>query len=335
MLRIHFTGEDLARTVVAGTPDPLWEVSISLHRLQRRDTSVVFGPWRSQVLPHIPPAVRLLSPLAPPKGYCLDFLTPPPSGESLAVQTHVLRSTPRTVVRAELDEFRRQNPGRRLPSWTTRLAAGESGVLNRLAQAATSYFDACLHPYWERIASAVTQDRMRRTALLAQGGWESVLAGLHPTARWRYPVLELDYPVDQDLHLQGRGLMLQPSFFCRYQPTSFFDPDLPPVLVYPIEHPAHWASPHASPAPDETVRPLKNLLGAVRARLLQSAGDGTATTSELARRVHTTVPNASRHLTALREAGLIDSRRHHNTTLHTLTPLGAALLNGRPARLPA
>jgi hypothetical protein len=36
--------------------------------------------------------------------------------------------------------------------------------------------------------------------------------------------------------------------------------------------------------------------------------------------------NASHHTTVLRDSGLIASHRHANTVLHTLTPLGAALL---------
>jgi DNA-binding transcriptional ArsR family regulator len=35
---------------------------------------------------------------------------------------------------------------------------------------------------------------------------------------------------------------------------------------------------------------------------------------------------ASQHTTVLRNAGLLVSRRDRNTVLHTLTPLGAAML---------
>ncbi|MFD9902887.1 ArsR/SmtB family transcription factor [Streptomyces sp. NPDC059063] len=331
MLRVHFTGDDLARTVLGDKPDALWEVSISLHRLQRRDTGVVFGPWRSQVLPRIPPAVRLLSPLAPAKGYCLDFLTPA-RRSSRATQIEALRSTGRETIRADLREFRRQNPRLRLPSWCTQLAEGDTGTLGRLALAADTYFDACLAPYWDRVLSQVHRDWMHRTTLLAQGGWEALFRTLHPSARWSYPVLELDYPVDREMHLHGRGLVLQPSFFCRYNVTSLLDPCLPPVLVYPIDHDPGWALPTL---PADTNKPLTTLLGTTRAQLLHAVADGTATTQQLARRTRTTPPNASRHLTALREAALVHSHRHRNTVLHTITRLGTALLNGQQPALPA
>ncbi|MGV9879660.1 helix-turn-helix domain-containing protein [Streptomyces sp. NPDC003006] len=334
MLRIHFTGEDLTRLVFMGEPDPLWEVSISLHRLQRRDAGVLFGPWRTRVLPRVPAGTRMLSFLAPARGYCVDFLTPTLArGASLADQAEDLRATPTTVVRNDLQEFRRQHPAVRFPSWSSRLAEGGTEAMDRLARAATDYFDACLAPYWEHVRGAVAQDRLRRTTLLAKGGLEAALSTLHPSARWRYPVLELDYPVDRDLHLQGRGLVLQPSFFCRYSPTGLYDPDRPPVLVYPITHQPGWThSNRAAPAP---AAPLIDLLGGVRARLLQATADGTATTGELARLVGTTPSNASRHLSALREAALVYSGRHRNTTLYTITPLGIALLNGRQPHLTA
>ncbi|QES36544.1 hypothetical protein DEJ48_26915 [Streptomyces venezuelae] len=133
----------------------------------------------------------------------------------------------------------------------------------------------------------------------------------------------------------GRGLILQPSFFCRYRPTSLFDPLLPPVLLYPIEHEAGWTDPIRLRDRSASLQTSAKLLGVVRARLLEAAADGTSTTGELARRAHTSPPNCSRHLAALRQAALIHSRRHRNTTLHTITPLGIALLNGRQPRLPA
>ncbi|CAM5243118.1 hypothetical protein SMICM304S_07027 [Streptomyces microflavus] len=42
MLRIHFTDADLARTRIATAPDPVWEIAVSLHRLQSRK-----GRWRT------------------------------------------------------------------------------------------------------------------------------------------------------------------------------------------------------------------------------------------------------------------------------------------------
>ncbi|MBB5101931.1 helix-turn-helix domain-containing protein [Streptomyces spectabilis] len=306
-------------------------MNISLHRFQRRDTSVLFGPWRRQVAPSLPAATRLLAALSPARGYTCDFLTPR-TGEDLAAQTEALRSTPRRRLRTELDTFERVNPGTRLPAWTAELATGSAPLLGRLADTAHAYFDAGLRPYWHTVQDAVRRDVMLRARQLAHGGWAAVLDTLHASARWEYPVLSLDFPVEQELRLAGRGLLLQPSFFCRYGPTALFDPSLEPVLVHPVEHRPGWERPRpGAPA----LRSLTALLGRARALLLEAAADGTFTTTELARQTGLTPSNASRHLTALREAALVSSRRHRNTTLHTVTALGVSLLDGCRPSLPA
>ncbi|MEV4424446.1 winged helix-turn-helix domain-containing protein [Streptomyces sp. NPDC049602] len=332
MLRIHFTGEDLGRIRIATGPDPMWEMLMSLYRLRRRDSGVLLGPWLRESLPRVPATTRLLTALAPPVGYSVDFLTPAVGG-GLGDRLEALRSTPLRQVTKDLREFDIQNPKRRLPVICRReLLAGESGAVGRLADAAHAYVDTVLGPFWERIWAQVSRDTARRSAVLVEGGWDALLSTLHPSARWEYPVLRLAFPVDQDLYLGGRGLLLQPSFFCRHAPTTFADPTLPPVLVHPIEHEPHWATPEVGPADG---RPLAALIGPTRAVLLAALADGAATTGQLARRAGTTAPNASRHVASLREAALVSSHRHRNTTLHTVTKLGRALLEGRNVRLSA
>ncbi|MCF3133670.1 ArsR/SmtB family transcription factor [Streptomyces olivochromogenes] len=330
MLRIHFTGEDLARIRIAAEPDPLWELLISMNRLRRRDAGVIYGSWLKETLPQVPASTRALTALAPPVGYSVDFLTAA-AGAGLDHRIEALRATPLPQVHTDLREFTRRNPTRRLPLWSRELVTGEATGLGRMADAADAYFAAVLTPYWDRIRVQVNRDRSRRSTTLLNGGWDAVLSTLHPSARWDYPVLHLDYPVDQELHLRGRGLLLQPSFFCRHAPTTFADPTLSPVLVYPIEHQVDWAAPRTGSADG---RALATLVGPTRAVLLHAVADGTASTGELARRASTTAPNASRHIAALREVSLVSSHRHRNTMLHTVTDLGLALLSGADPLLP-
>ncbi|GAA2818606.1 winged helix-turn-helix domain-containing protein [Streptomyces showdoensis] len=331
MLRIHFTGEDLARMRIAAEPDPMWEMQLSLHRLQRRDAGVVFGPWLRESLARVPPATRLLTTLVPATGYAPDFLTPAVGG-GLAAQVEALRSTPRQRLLRDLRQFARQDVARRLPAWVRELAEGEPAGLGPVADAAQAYIDAVLGPFWERMRAQVGRDRARRSAVLAEGGWDAVLSTLHPSVRWEYPVLRVEGAADGDLHLGGRGLRLQPAFFRRCGPLAPGDPALPPVLVHPIEHDVRWATPDAGPADGQA---LAALIGPTRASLLSALADGVANTGELARLAGTTAPNASRHITALREAALVSSQRHRNATLHTVTELGLALLEGGNPRDPA
>ncbi|WP_217707970.1 ArsR/SmtB family transcription factor [Nonomuraea rhodomycinica] len=325
VLRIHFTGDDLARTRIAPGCDAMWEVMLSLYRLRRREGAIVFSQWKKDALAKAPAATRMLTTLVPTRGYAVDFLTPRTERGSIAAGAEALRRTPRERLRMDLVELSWRHPGRRLPGWLGGLAAGGPRTLDAVAGAAEAYFEACLSPYWPRIRAQVAQERSRRGRVLVEGGWEAVLSTLHPSARWSFPTLELSYPADHDIHLHGRGLVLQPSFFCRRTPITLRDPELPPVLVYPIEHDPAWAhgdAPGRRPA-------LTGLLGPTRAQVLETIAHGDCTTGELARQLDIPGSTASRQATTLREAGLVTSHRLGQAVVHTVTDLGAALLDGR------
>ncbi|MEV1178870.1 winged helix-turn-helix domain-containing protein, partial [Nonomuraea sp. NPDC049784] len=55
-----------------------------------------------------------------------------------------------------------------------------------------------------------------------------------------------------------------------------------------------------------------------------------ATTTSVAERVGISLGSASQHTTVLRNAGLISTTRTGGAVLHTLTPLGQALLHSGP-----
>jgi len=94
-----------------------------------------------------------------------------------------------------------------------------------------------------------------------------VVLGIHFTPR------DLN---DRDLYLDGRGIELQPSAFCWQVPTKLRDPELTPILVYPIQH-----------APG----------------ILRQAS------TEPARRCSISPAAASHQASVLRQAGLITTRR--------------------------
>ena len=76
-----------------------------------------------------------------------------------------------------------------------------------------------------------------------------------------------------------------------------------------------------------TSKALVALLGATRAAALEAIEYG-CTTSGLADLLGVSPPTASYHVTVLRDAGLITTYRRGTTVLHTVSPLGTALLNG-------
>jgi DNA-binding transcriptional ArsR family regulator len=324
MLRIHFTDEDLTRVRVAAAPDPLWEVLLSLHLLGKPDGEVVFGQWRRRTIARLLPAMRVLFQLAPPSGYSPDFLTPTASSSGVEPGIDAILTTPRQRLRRELALLA---SGQLSIAWRRPLAEGDPVTLRRLGEALHLYHRRVLAPDWNHIRARFDVDRAGRARAFADGGTDRVLGGLHPAIRWEQPVLYIGARRDGDIWLHGQGLRLLPSFFCWRDPITLYDPDLPPVLVYPIEHELGWAGPPAGPhAESAASHRLAALLGRTRAAALQTIDSGCTTTG-LARRLSISPASASEHATVLREAGLVVTQREGNAVHHTLTPLGSELLN--------
>ncbi|MFG2141597.1 ArsR/SmtB family transcription factor [Streptomyces sp. NPDC048650] len=321
MLRIHFTAGDLARTRIDDGPDPLWESVLSLHQLQERRQDPTLGAWRRHVMHHGRTALRLLLPLVPARGYFPDFLTPAESADGFEAGLDALLSTPRSQLRHQIGRLTVDRP---VGPWLRSVAEGTAPALQRLGEALCEYRHHAFGTSWLRIRARVDADRARRTRAQWCDGTDAMLRTFEPSMCWRPPVLEADYPVDHDIHLEGRGLLLIPSYFCRHRPVALADPSLPPTLVYP-------ASPVGPGRTSPTAMPgsqLARLLGHTRAAVLESL-DADRTTSELARLTGVSLSSASEHAAVLRGAGLISSSRRRNCVYHRLTPMGLALLDGR------
>jgi DNA-binding transcriptional ArsR family regulator len=327
VLRIVFSGEDILRTRVAPGPDPVWELVLSLHALQERSSDPLTAGWRRTVVDRLRRSgagegLRLLFALAPPRGYFPDFLTPPQGLGGFEAGLAAVRDTPTPRLHRDLTLLA---AGTDLPEGATALARGEPAARVELTDSMRRYGALALDPYWSPIRAAVEADRTRRARALLDGGVEALLTSLRPVARWAGGVLEIqDYPTSRELDLAGRGLLLVPSFFCAGTPVALLDPELPPVLVYPVDRLAALTT----PAPAGAGRgALVALLGRTRAAVL-AASDTGCTTGEVARRLRISPASASQHTAVLRNAGLLVSQRDRNTVLHTLTPLGRAVLDG-------
>ncbi|MEV0285798.1 MULTISPECIES: helix-turn-helix domain-containing protein [unclassified Kribbella] len=334
MLRIHFTPRDLARVTVAATPAPLWEVLLSLHMLQQTDGRLIFDDWRRYVRAKVAPdQMRLLLELTPPKGYSPDFLTPAEAAPDFETTLEMALATPRQEIREQLELLSKYRP---VSPWTRELARGERSSLNKLGRAIRTYHDAAIAPYWKSIGTHVSADHAHRGEALSRHGVDRLLSTLHPRVKWVAPVLQVLDMHDRDLYLDGRGIELQPSAFCWQVPTKLRDPDLKPILVYPIHHaPGMLRQQSTDDCPSSDA--LSSLLGSTRAAALEAAVVG-CTTTELAKRCKISPAAASHQATVLREAGLITTRRVGASVRHEITQLGIWLLSGHGSgnsRLPA
>lgn len=322
-MRIRFTTVDLARTHLADDPDPLWELVNSLQALQSRYDSGLLTGWRRQTAATLRAAdlgarVRCqLFPVAPHAAYFPDLLNPPEAALGFNAGIETILHTPKRRLAAELGRLAGA-PG--AGAWLDDLRAGRTGALTELGDLLRAYHRCVLAPGWDRLRVRVHGDLAMRRQVLRDGGVERLLDSFRPIMRWRRPVLEFTrHPSGREIELGGRGLLLVPSYFARLNAVTVFDAELPQVVVYPIAHDLGW------PAAEH--RALAQLLGETRAAVLRAVADG-CTTTELARRAGIAVASASRHAAVLRAAGLVQTTRFGVCVLHTLTPLGAALLDG-------
>jgi DNA-binding transcriptional ArsR family regulator len=330
VLRMHFTAEDFARIRVASSPDPLWELVMSIHKLRTSTGGLAFQAWRSTALPALaerPKRARelLLRQLVPRRGDFPDFLTPVDAVQGFEQGVQSIMTTPSAQLTRDIELISRQ---RKLPSWAPDLATGERATLDRLADSLRTYHDRVISPFWTVVHAHTDADRGLRARAFLDNGVDGLLESFRPVLRWQRPVLEAEYPVDYDVHLDGRGLLLIPSYFCWHNPVTLIDRSCPvPVLVYPVAHDLTLTSAYGPFADRDTGRRLGALLGRTRGEIL-IALTNMHTTGELARRLNLSPPTVSQHTTVLREAGLLTTRRDANRSLHVVSPLGDALLAG-------
>lgn len=180
-------------------------------------------------------------------------------------------------------------------------------------------------PYWDRIRNRLKAVCDAQGQVAIASGFERMLSTLHPQLRWRSPVLQMPYPVDEEVRLGENGLVLSPSFFL-YDQSCVFVPSTRdtgvPAVAFPVNEAMKvqlWES------EESNEQALGALIGHTRAAALQELAAG-CTTGELAERLGISMAGASKHAAVLRKSGLITTARNRNTALHTLTPLGMALL---------
>ncbi|MCI3928353.1 ArsR/SmtB family transcription factor [Streptomyces sp. AN091965] len=334
--RIHFTVDDLARTRVSPCSLPLMELAAAVRTLQQRGQAVRFGAWRRRALTDLRPEARMVLELVRARRWAPDFLTRAESGSPEDVLERV-RATPRSRIRSDLAHVAADWP---LPPWARHLA-DDRDLFRRLCDSLDHVYDVLLSPHWQQIASSATTEGGTKTRQALTGGMEHLLSSANPhCVRWNAPVLEVTMAsgLDGDLLLEGRGLLLVPSYFGPRWSAVCTASQPQPVLTYPAHSPWDVGSliarfPHAehhSTPPSA----LAALLGPTRAAVLNAVAEHPGcSTNELAVLTGVAPSNASRHATTLRRAGLVHTVRYRNTALHTVTGLGTTLLDS-PCALP-
>jgi DNA-binding transcriptional ArsR family regulator len=114
-----------------------------------------------------------------------------------------------------------------------------------------------------------------------------------------------------------------PSAYIWPNVAAICDEPWQPTIVYPARGIEElWQAPEVPPAS------LARLLGRTRALILASV-DRPISTAALAALTELSPAGASRHLVALRDAGLVSTTRRGHEVLYRRTALGNALLRRR------
>ncbi|MFE6160705.1 ArsR/SmtB family transcription factor [Streptomyces sp. NPDC056486] len=326
MKRIHFTGEDLARTRLATTIGVAAETFDSVKLLRDRDRSPGFHHWRQSVSGQLGEQARPLVALMPARGPMVDVASLAGDATCIEEAAENMLAAPRALWRMELEHIVFQSAHR---SWARSLFSGDPEPRRQLAAALTACHRVNVEPYWGRVSSHLAAVRAAYAGTMAEGGVEQVLHTLCPSlVRWRAPVLEVCHPRDADVYLRGRGLVIAPTAFSSRQVELLqcpLDTAEAPVLAVPTIGDA-TAGTAVWDVSESGGQALGDLLGRTRAAALEAVADGCSTT-ELARRLSISSAAASQHATVLRNAQLITTSRDGRAVLHTTTSLGAALLN--------
>lgn len=333
---MHFTGDDLSRTFLVPSYGPYAEALFCLGVLKdRRNAGALYGGWRQAVVAGHRDAQLIGRFIGNPLD--LDLFTligkvgsvPEGNASLLAVKRRHLEAEVEAAAR-HAATFRAGSAAT-LPRWAFRLPADRE-VRSVFAAGMRACCDKAVAPFWSRISSYLQAEAALRGRVLARDGVGRFLDTLHSDVRWRAGVLCVQDGAGHlvDVKLHGRGIAVVPSVFCRRVTPyiSAVDPDGPAVLFYPALRDVAdayrlWTDGQHQP----TSKALAALLGSTRARALDAIGTG-CTTTELADRLGISLATASSHASVLRAAGLIATRRHGSAVLHSISPLGSALLNG-------
>ncbi|MDT0428931.1 ArsR/SmtB family transcription factor [Streptomyces salyersiae] len=319
---LHFHESDLLRCRFALSP--LWETQEAVRTLGRPGRHGYHLPWLRRTGGS---AARLdLAPLhllMPDGGHNPDFICPPPLGPLASFEEEIaaLRAVDPQVARDDIALTLADVPGGARSVAGRRMLADPARTVRELADLLEQAWRVLVEPYWPRLRALLEADIAYHSRRLAEVGFERLLGEISPQLRWTDSTLTVTGTRGDHMRvLGGEGLVLMPSVFVWPDVVGGYEPPWLPAVIYPARGIGGlWAQ-----ASDRTPDALARLLGRARADVL-CALDEPAGTSALAHRLGLAPSSVSAHLSVLRGAGLLTSRRYGHQVLYERTPLGMAL----------
>jgi DNA-binding transcriptional ArsR family regulator len=299
---------------------PTWETMGAVRLLIDPRGRLYHQAWHAAVGQAARQALEPLLAVSPLKGWVPDFLSPPPAvpAPSLGAQLDQIRATPAGHVAADLARCHGTLTGKAREIVGAMLPDPEA-ARDSLASLIEVAWGDLVRPFWPEIEALLDADVAYRSRQLADRGLRPMLEGINPVITWREHGVHLDDKRGDVVDLAGRGLLLMPSAFSWPLVIAISGQPWQPTIAYPARGIAGlWQRPAAPP--DALVR----LLGATRATILAGLEQPVSTTA-LAQRHGLSPSGASRHLIALRDAGLVRGDRHGHEVRYARTRLGTEL----------
>ncbi|MGW3954999.1 DUF5937 family protein [Streptomyces sp. NPDC004752] len=323
---LHFEEIDFLRCRFAVSP--LWETHQAVRTLKLADRHGYHAPWLRRI--RTGAAGLDLAPLwllMPRRGHSPDWLGPPPIGPAATFEEEIaaVRAADPAAAREDTARSLAETPGALRSPYGRAWLADPERMVRELAGLLEDAWQVLLAPHWPRLRTLLEADIAFHSRRFAQVGLGGLLPEISDRCSWQGGTLTVASPGRYERRLGGQGLVLMPSVFVWPDVISSFDPPWQPAVVYPARGIGGLWSEPTGPAPDRLAR----LLGRGRAAVL-GALDEPATTTALARRLGLAPSSVSAHLTVLRDAGLLTTRRYGHEVQYERTPLGIALTSGEP-----
>jgi DNA-binding transcriptional ArsR family regulator len=265
----------------------------------------------------------------PLRGSVPDFLTPPPRSPAprFRDQLDQVRATPPEQVTEDLRRCRRTLLGNAL-GVVDKMLTDPAAARDRFADQMQAAWERLVAPFWPSIQAVLDADVAHRSRQLTGQGLRPMLEGIDARISWSDGTVVVCDGMDIRVELRGRGLLLMPSAYIWPAVAAVVDEPWQPTIVYPARGIADlWQQ--AAPPPDALAR----LLGRTRALLLVRL-DRPASTATLAARHGLSPSGTSKHLTVMRDAGLVAGARHGHEIRYARTRLGTELSRAAAARGP-